>query len=64
MGSALFTAVWGLSAGVIMEECFRGIYAHFLHDDRRAQAKTGLLFGVLANPIWPILFFSIQGMRF
>ena len=64
MSSPLFIAVWGLSSGVIMEECFRGLYAHFLYDDRSVQSRISLLFGALANPIWPVILFGLQGMRF
>jgi hypothetical protein len=64
MGSALFTAAWGLSAGVIMEFCFREIYAPLLFDDPGQRRLRAIFYGALANPLWPIIGFGLYGMQF
>jgi hypothetical protein len=64
MESPIFTAVWGVAAGVIMEIGFRFLYAPVLFDDADTRRMRSIIFGALANPIWPIIFFGMQGIRF
>ena len=64
MGTPLFVAVWGISAGIFLELVFREFYAPLLFDDPAKRRVPAVLFGALANPIWPILAFGMHGLQF